>query len=131
MSEKLSELKQVYTCDLCGVTECVTPTKKTFAREGKNNEGDLIVYDYIAYFCCRDNNSSSYCEYCEKISTPEVKVDVPSIKDEVVKESTVIKKVIDESKIVVKVDNKLLQERKEALLKQLEELHKQGLKPEE
>ncbi|KKN58852.1 hypothetical protein LCGC14_0547590 [marine sediment metagenome] len=130
MSEKLSELTNQYSCDLCATTQCLSPIKKGFTKEGKNNEGDMIVLDYDAWFCCRDNNSISYCIFCETISTKvEKKVDVPTIKEEVVKESTVIKKVVDEVKALPKKMKTDLQKRKEAILKQLEELRKEEENP--
>ena len=126
MSEKLSEVTNEYSCDLCATTQCLSPIKKGFTKEGKNNEGDMILLDYVAWFCCRDNNSTSYCEYCTIKSTKILKpVDVPTIKEEVVEESTIIKKAMGEMKVLSKKMKTDLQKRKEEILKKLEELRKE------
>ncbi len=136
MSEKLSELEK-YVCDLCATTQCLAPTRKTLSKEGKNQEGDLIILDFDIYHCCRDNNASSYCAYCEKISTKKIiqeeieKKHVPSAKAEVVKESTVIKKVVDEVKELPKKAVSELQSQADALLAKIKKLKEEKAKLDE
>lgn len=126
MSEKLSELKQVYTCDICSTEQCLTPTKKNFSREGKNNEGDLIVYDYFAYFCCRDNNASSYCQYCLEVTKPkEKKIEEKPVLTKVIsKVKEVVSKPIEEVKSSLEEKKKALLEKMAKDQKLLEELEK-------
>ncbi len=127
MSEKLSELEK-YVCDQCATTQCLSPTRKTFSKEGKNNEGDLIILDFDIYHCCRDNNASSYCAFCEGMT--KVKKKVPIIQMDLKKESAKIKEIMRKA---VKVPSKgltELQKKKEALMKQLREVEEAEKKPE-
>ncbi len=126
MSEKLSELEK-YVCDQCGTEECLSPTKKQFSKEGKNQEGDMIILDFEIYHCCRDNNASSYCDYCERITN--VKKQVPSKKEKIREETKVIKQVVDKIKSAPKQAISDLQKRKAAILKQLAEVEEAEKNP--
>lgn len=113
MSEKLSELSK-YVCDQCGTEECKSPTRKTFSKEGRNNEGDMIILDFDIYHCCRDDNQSSYCDYCTEVTTPKEKKVLE--KPVVTKIVSVIKDGVSQPIEYVKVT---LEEKKKALLEKM------------